>query len=123
MPLWSLDSVRVFCRDFSAAETFYRTALALTVVVAAPRVAIFSTGGMKLILEAQPPDDPETGILVGRFTGISFSVPHLDAATGDLASKGVVFYRAAELQGWGGRLVHFFDPDENILTLVEYPSD
>ena len=122
MPLGPIDSVRVFTRDFSRAEAFYRDTLGLQPLFAAAEVCVFDCGETKLVLEGQPPEDPEADALVGRFTAFSFAVTGIDALVAELKGKGVVFDGEATLQDWGGTLAHFFDPDGNVLTLVQQPG-
>ena len=120
MSLGPIDSVRVFTRDLTRAETFYRETLGLPLLFGDGTTCVFDTGQVKLVLEGQPPDDPETDALVGRFTGFSFTVTAIDKVVADLRQKGVVFDGEAERQDWGGTIAHFFDPVGNVLTLVEY---
>ena len=122
MPLGPIDSVRVFTRDFATAEAFYRDVLGLKVLFGDADFCIFDGGQTKLVLEAQPPENPETDELVGRFTAFSFAVTGIEGTIADLKRKGVVFDGEAERQDWGGTLAHFFDPDGNILTLVQAPA-
>lgn len=122
MPLGPIDSVRVFTRNFAKAEAFYRGTLGLKILFGNTDFCVFDTGQTKLVLEAQPPDDPESNELVGRFTAFSFAVNGIDGLVAELKQKGVVFDEQAELQDWGGTLAHFFDPDGNILTLVQPPA-
>jgi predicted enzyme related to lactoylglutathione lyase len=56
---------------------------------------------------------------VGRFTGLSFSVPDIQSKYAELLSKGVTFSGAPEAQAWGGTLATFTDPAGNALQLVQ----
>lgn len=122
MPLGPIDSVRVFTLDFARARAFYRDTLELKVLFGGAEVCVFDTGQAKLVLEGQPPDDPESDELVGRFTAFSFTVTDIDSSVAELTQRGVIFDGEPELQDWGGTLAHFFDPDGNILTLVQPPA-
>ncbi len=122
MALGPIESVRVFTRDFAKAERFYRETLELKVLFGNGEVCVFDTGQTRLVLEGQPPGEPETDDLVGRFTGFSFTVTDIDKVIAELRQRGVAFDGEAERQDWGGTLAHFFDPDGNVLTLVEQPQ-
>jgi catechol 2,3-dioxygenase-like lactoylglutathione lyase family enzyme len=120
--LGPIDTVRLFTDDTARAAAFYRDALGLKEVVSDEGLAIFDTGSAKLMLEAIDPEDAEGDDLIGRFTGVSFAVADIRGTVSALEAKGVTFDGRPELQPWGGALAHFFDPDGNILTLVQYPT-
>jgi len=121
--LGPIDTIRIFTADLTKALPFYRDRLGMTPAITEDVVAIFDTGSVKLVLEAiDKVDDPEEADeLVGRFTGISFATPDIRASGAAMEAKGVVFDGRPELQPWGGALANFFDPDGNILTLIQYP--
>jgi predicted enzyme related to lactoylglutathione lyase len=77
--------------------------------------------GPTLILEPDLPegDEPKAS---GRFTGLSFLVDDVDTVHADLVAHGVVFVHPPETMFWGGRLAHFADPSDNVLTLAQYPQ-
>ncbi len=54
-------------------------------------------------------------------TGIAFAVADIRAAYAALSDKKVRFDGRPELQPWGWALAYFFDTDDNILTLIQYP--
>ncbi|MEM7223663.1 MAG: VOC family protein [Pseudomonadota bacterium] len=119
--LGPLGAARVFTVSFDAALGFYRDRLGLALDVSQPDVAIFDTGGCRLILEGIDPDSSEDRSLVGRFAGLSFTVEDLAASYRTLSQAGVAFLGPPVTQDWGGQLAHFKDPDGNILSLVQYP--
>jgi predicted enzyme related to lactoylglutathione lyase len=82
---------------------------------------LFDTGTCTLIVEAWDADDEEGRALIGRFTGVSFDVSDIGATQATLDERGVRFDGQPETQGWGGQLTHFYDPDGNVLTLVQLP--
>jgi len=120
--LGPIEAVRIFCHDFPACLTFYRDSLALPMVSADDEFAVFDTGACKLILEHIGNQTRAERALVGRWTGISFTVEALELAYADMIRRGVPFQGRPEQPEWGGGLAHFSDPDGNILTLVEYPD-
>ena len=74
-----------------------------------------------MLLERVDPDDLESKELVGRFTAVSFSTGDIHAVYDRLSAIGVRFEGPPEKQFWGGTLVHFHDPDDNVITLVQAP--
>ncbi|MBA4343181.1 MAG: glyoxalase/bleomycin resistance/dioxygenase family protein [Methylibium sp.] len=119
-----LGSVRLFVRDLAAALPFYQQQLRLTLKAGGPAAGfcLFDAGALDLLLEAVPPDAPEDEQqLVGRFTGLSFSVEDIQAQHAALLAAGVAFIEAPERQAWGGWLATFKDPAGNALQLVQYP--
>lgn len=120
--LGPIDTVRIFTDDLTRAVMFYRDTLDMTPAVTDELIAVFDTGSVKLMIEAVDPDDAvEEDELVGRFTGVTFAVNNIRAAYKAMSDKGVRFDGRPEIQPWGGALAHFFDPDGNVLTLVQYP--
>jgi catechol 2,3-dioxygenase-like lactoylglutathione lyase family enzyme len=111
----------VFTTRLADARRFYAGALGLNEISATPSVVIFDTGQAKLIVERVDADDPEVSELVGRFMAFSFTVADIGRAVGELAGK-IEWLGPPELQPWGGVLAHFKDPDNNVLTLVQYPK-
>jgi uncharacterized glyoxalase superfamily protein PhnB len=80
-------------------------------------------GAMELVVESVADDAPdEERLLVGRFTGLSFTVQDIRARYAELLSRGVVFSGEPERQAWGGTLATFADPAGNELRLVEPPA-
>lgn len=118
-----LASVRLFVRDLAAVLPFYQQlGLALKAGGPAAGFCVFDAGALDLLLELVPPDAPEDEQqLVGRFTGLSFSVDDIQAQHAALLAAGVVFIEAPERQAWGGWLATFKDPAGNALQLVQYP--
>lgn len=116
-----ISGVRVFVRDTARSRDFYERALGLTLRAEAGDALLFDTGTCTLIVEACDPDDEEGRALIGRFTGVSFDVSDIAAVQAAMEERGVRFDGPPETQPWGGRLTHFYDPDENVLTLVQLP--
>lgn len=119
--LGPIDTVRLFTVNLGKSLGFYQDKLGMKPAVSDETFAIFDTGSAKLMLEMLEPGSEEAEDLVGRFTGLSFAVPDIRAAVAEMEGKGVPFDGRPELQPWGGALAHFFDPDGNVLTLVQYP--
>jgi catechol 2,3-dioxygenase-like lactoylglutathione lyase family enzyme len=67
-----------------------------------------------------PADYDEDMAHVGEDTGIGFTTPDVYRLQEQLLAKGVRFKEKAEAQEWGGIMARFFDPDDNVYSLVEY---
>lgn len=120
-----LSSARIFVRDLEEAARFYGVTLGL--VQSAGNVAsgacIYDTGGMQLVVEAVTPDAPaDEQALVGRYTGLCFTVDDIQARHQQLSSLGVRFCDEPEEQYWGGWLDTFLDPAGNEMQLVQMPG-
>ncbi|MDX2220862.1 MAG: VOC family protein [Burkholderiales bacterium] len=120
-----LGTVRIFVHDLVAAQAFYEDKLALPRVAggAAFGYCVFEPGHVQLVVELVGPDAPaEDRELVGRFTGVSFTVSDVRALHGALAERGVKFTAPPELQDWGGVLATFLDTSGNELQIVQMPG-
>lgn len=58
---------------------------------------------------------------IGEDTSIGFTTKGIHALQDQLMAKGVRFKQKAEKRDWGGIQAKFFDPDDNVYTLVEMP--
>ena len=117
-----LSTARVFVRDLEAARSFYRDTLGLKLHAASDPLGycVFESGGAQLVVESVPDHAPaDEQCLVGRFTGLSFTVDSVAATYERLASRNVAFTGAPEAQAWGGVLATFKDPAGNELQLVQ----
>ena len=75
------------------------------------------------MVEAVADDAPEEDrVLVGRFTGLSFTVKDVREKHRELVSLGVPFTGAPEKQFWGGILATLQDPSGNELQIVQHPT-
>jgi catechol 2,3-dioxygenase-like lactoylglutathione lyase family enzyme len=120
-----LAAARVFVHELAAAEAFYKVKLGLSLVAGGIDYGfcVFQTGGCQLVVEPVASDAPtEDQELVGRFTGLSFSVKDIRALCAELSANGVQFAGQPEVQAWGGVLATLVDPSGNKLQLVQYPS-
>ncbi len=119
-----LQTARIFVNDMAAAKSFYATALGLPLKAGddALGYCVFRAGHADLVVEHVSAGAPhEDRALVGRFTGLSFTVPDIQGAYTALRAKGVSFSGAPECQAWGGILATFADPAGNALQLVQHP--
>ena len=120
-----LDSARLFVTDIHAARQFYAGLLALPLVVdgSSQGFCVFQCGAVQLVVEAVAPDAPaDDQALVGRFSGLSFTVMDAVATCQAWTARGVPFTGLPERQFWGGILATFQDPSGNQLQIVQRPA-
>ena len=117
-----LDTARIFVSNVVRSKPFYQQILGLTMDVDGTEDGYFllSSNGINIVVENSEPVDETTGEpLVGRFTGLSFSVANIFETHNRLSTAGVEFLDPPEQQAWGGYIASFKDIDGNILTLVQ----
>ncbi len=119
--LRSVSAIRIFTHNLERARQFYAGMLELDEQSAEPDYVTFDLAGVDIVIERVAPDDPEATRLVGRFLAASFSVDNIVEVCRELAERGVSLLQPPEKQEWGGTLAFLCDPDDNVITLVEYP--
>ncbi len=120
-----LNTARVFVKDISAAKQFYSTKLGLPVKADGSQYGycVFKAGSTELVVESVADDASEEDKgLVGRFTGLSFTVQDAAAKYNELEALGVKFTGLQEKQFWGGILATLQDPSGNELQIVQQPT-
>ncbi|MFN0183798.1 MAG: GNAT family N-acetyltransferase [Aquabacterium sp.] len=121
-----LRTARLFVTDLASAHRFYALALQLPLVAGGldQGWCVFGGGGgIQLVIEPVAPDAPDDDqALVGRFTGLSFTVDDIEARFRELLERDVVFTGAPQRQAWGGILATLRDPSGNELQLVQMPA-
>jgi predicted enzyme related to lactoylglutathione lyase len=120
-----LNTARVFVRDIAAAKLFYSSKLGLPMKADGSQhgYCVFKAGNTELVVEAVADDAPdEERIVVGRFTGLSFTVQDAGETHRRLVALGVPFTGAPEKQFWGGILATLQDPSGNELQIVQQPA-
>ena len=120
-----LNTARVFVTDISAARHFYSTKLGLPLKADGSQFGycVFKAGNTELVVESVSDDAPEEDkVLVGRFTGLSFTVQDDAAKHIELEALGVKFTGLPEKQAWGGILATPQDPSGNELQIVQQPA-
>ena len=76
-----------------------------------------------MVVETVADDAPEEDkVLVGRFTGLSFTVKDIAQKHKELVALGVPFTGKPERQLWGGTLATLQDPSGNELQIVQQPT-
>ena len=119
-----LHTARVFVNDIEAAKRFYSGQLGLPLTADGSHhgYCVFKAGHTELVVEAVSDNAPdEDRALVGRFTGLSFSVRDVCEKHRELLALGVPFTGAPEQQFWGGILATLRDPSGNELQIVQQP--
>ena len=121
----NLNTARVFVRDISEAKSFYREKLGLEQTAGSSEYGycVFNAGSMQLVVESVAIDAArEDQALVGRFTGLSFTVASVHEKHRELTAAGVEFTGEPEKQFWGGILATLRDPAGNELQIVQQPA-
>jgi len=59
---------------------------------------------------------------IGEETSIGFNTDDIYAHQEKLMARGVRFQKKAEAREWGGIQASFFDPDDNVYSLMQYPA-
>jgi len=115
--LSQIGQIAIHAQDVERATAFYRDQLGMTFLFAAPGLAFFDCGGVRLMLSrAEKPEfDHPASILY-------YKVPDIEDARRALAGRGVVFgsephvvHRAADHDLW---LADFRDSEGNLLALM-----
>ncbi len=122
----NLSTARVFVRDIAVARQFYSEKLALPLKADGSEYGycVFRSGNTELVVESVPNDAPaDEQALVGRFTGLSFTVPDVELKHKELQALGVPFTGPPEKQFWGGILATLQDPAGNELQIVQPPAE
>ena len=120
-----LNTARVFVKDINSAKQFYLEKLGLAIKADGSQYGycVFKAGSTELVVEAVADDAPEEDrVLVGRFTGLSFTVQDAETKHRELAAIGVPFTGLPEKQFWGGILATLRDPSGNELQIVQQPA-
>ena len=114
--------VNVFVGDLARAVDFYVTVLGLDLQYQSPEhgYASLASRGLRFGLAVPGPDQQD---LVGRHTGIGFTVPDLVSEHSRLAGVGVNFPMPPTEQPWGGFMALFTDPDGNVFYLDQISDD
>ena len=115
-----IHQISMRAHDVDRAVRFYRDALGLPFLFAAPpRLAFFDCGGVRLMLSTPEPDFDHPGSVV------YFSVDDIQKTHESLSSRGVTFrsqpHKIATLADREVWLADFEDSEGNVLALMSEP--
>jgi methylmalonyl-CoA/ethylmalonyl-CoA epimerase len=119
-PIGRIYQISMRAHDVERAVRFYRDALGLPFLFAAPpRLAFFDCGGIRLMISTPEPDFDHQGSVV------YFGVPDIQRTHAALASRGVIFrsqpHKIATLADREVWLADFEDSEGNVLALMSEP--
>jgi len=120
--LFRVGWVQVFVSDMDRSVEFYDNSVGIGVRTRTPEFPEFvelATEGTILALNRV---GDEQRHLMGRDTGITLTVPDIEAVYRSLSSKGVRFSRPPAREPWGAIMTSFFDPDGNEISVLEMPQ-
>lgn len=112
-----IKNIVVFVKDFPAARRFYREQLGLPVGQETEYMMEFFPGEGTALGVSLAMHDAAIK-LVGRHTGITFTVKGLEELYAGLVREGVRFTEPLEKSPWG-KMAVVADPDGNEFALVE----
>lgn len=113
----------IWSARITEAEVFYRDVLGLPLQSRSDGALVFDVGGSDLRVSPVPSTTPSAHTVLG------FSVNDLDAVIAMLRARGVVFEQfdgfrhdanGAVTTPDGARVAWFRDPDENLLSVVQF---
>jgi predicted enzyme related to lactoylglutathione lyase len=118
--LGRIHQISMRAHDIDRAVRFYRDALGLPFMFAAPpRLAFFNCGGVRLMLSHPEPEFDHPGSVV------YFSVDDIQKVHESLSSRGVIFrsapHKIATLVDREVWLADFEDTEGNVLALMSEP--
>jgi catechol 2,3-dioxygenase-like lactoylglutathione lyase family enzyme len=108
--------------DLERAHVFYAEVLGLRRVDASPFANVYDAGGTSLRVTRVD------RVAAAPYTVLGWTVPDMDAATEQLAARGIAFEHITGVEQdeagvWtapgGARIAWFRDPDRNLLSLTE----
>lgn len=119
MKLRATHHIGLFTRNFAAMETFYTQTLGFPVTRRWDDVTIifFNIGSTTVELIGRD-TAPSTDAPAGRWDHVALHVDSVDAAYQELLDKGIKI-KSPPANFKNVRICFFYDPDGNILELVE----
>jgi predicted enzyme related to lactoylglutathione lyase len=112
--------VIIWTEDLDRLVAFYRDTLELTPHSIRPNFIAFRWGEMRLSLGKH---SKVRGVAQDPYRiMINLGVDDIHRVHASLCAKGVPFLKPPQQEYWGGWVATFFDPDGNILQLLQQPS-
>ncbi|OEJ29873.1 glyoxalase [Streptomyces agglomeratus] len=110
--------------DTEAAKAFYGETLGIKVSEEDGMLTLHIAGDRDILIYPKPDHEPAT------YTVLNFPVDDIEAATDELARRGVTFLRYDHLptddkgifRGGGPLIAWFADPAGNVLSVLQTPS-
>jgi len=105
--------------DIPAAKKFYGETLGIQVSEEHGMLMLHLAGGRDTLVYPKPNHAPAT------YTTLNFPVPDIEAAVKELAARGIVFDKGADIdelgvfRGGGPLIAWFKDPAGNILSVIQ----
>ena len=104
----------IFVSDMARSIAFYRDVLGLPLRFETPEWTEFDTPGSTLALHLADDSNPalcrQNSIPAG-VCNLGFTVEDIDAFHQEMIAKGVVCLQPPEVEGFGGKLAGYADPD------------
>ncbi len=115
-----MKNVVVFVTDLNKAKTFYLELLELPLAGESQMLLEFYPGSVTTLGVALAMQD-DAKALVGRHTGITFTVKGINKLCERLTAAGATFIEPLEESPWG-KMAVIADPDGNQFAMVEIPK-
>ena len=114
---YQVSYIRIGTTNLIQAEDFYDNVVGLSTISRniEEGYILYSLSGITLILEST---DENNELRPRRYLGISLKVRDIFRTYKKFLGLGVQFTHPPEKQFWGGYLTEFFDPDNNVWTLL-----
>ena len=120
MSIYRAQYVWIYVEDMEKAQSFYSEVLHLnTQPLPAPlhsRYRMYDLQPIQLVVAVATTSEERDH--VGRWTGLSLTVPDIEATVNHLAGQGVVIVNEPAKQPWGGVQAAIEDWDGNVIGLV-----
>lgn len=118
----NLAGVLIYTEDLERLVAFYQNTLGLTPQSLKSQTASFQLRNNTRITLGKHSE--VKGQARNRYRiMVNFSTGNIQASYTHLLAKGVRFIRPPEQETWGGWVATFSDPDDNILQLLQFPTE
>lgn len=119
-PLFELSAITIYVTDLQKARDFYQGILGLTALHEQKNCLVFQCAGTnRIVVRLADPYDAGETCLVGRFTGLTFTVKNMYQTYKYLEGKGEVLAGPPEKKESGGSFALVYDPDKNSLLIEQ----
>ena len=112
-----IGQIAIVVRDLERAVAYYRDKLGMQYLFAAPTLAFFDCGGVRLMLSTPEPGQADSGNSI-----IYFKVDNIEAAHRELTERGVPFddqpHIIANMGTYDLWMAFFRDSEQNLLGIM-----